>query len=390
MISMPRASSVRPWRSTTSAQGPDAQGAGPVRGGGVRGSPRGDRAPGADQAREVTDDQRVVPARRLPEGGDRVGLGEPPRLERVELQHGAQRPRAPRGVRRGRGAGAQDLADLLQAGDVTEQVRGPARHLLDEGPVRGGERAACVVALGDLRGEQQRSHLREDRRRLGLPGLLAHRGAEVGQPALDPLGAPDGGGAGEGHDLREGPDAAGERLAQEDALGVDQAPLLERRVQRAGELLGRAGLGEEPEDAPLVDRRDRRVEVGLPREEHPDGVGRQLGGGREERGAVHLRHAHVGDDDVEGRAGHQVEPGPAGGRGLDARAASQADRQALQDQGRVVDQQDPRPAHADAAATGSRPSRARRASASTAGDQNWAPARRRISSRAAARGAAGA
>lgn len=89
------------------------------------------------------------------------------------------------------------------------------------------------------------------------------------------------------------------------------------------ELLRVARFGEEAKQVSVVDGTDRRVDIGVPRQQHAHGVRRRKPSGTQELGAAHARHPHVGDDDGE-RVGSTPENaqalGAAGG-GVDVEAS---------------------------------------------------------------------
>ena len=80
----------------------------------------------------------------------------------------------------------------------------------------------------------------------------------------------------------------------------DDGPMLgQAEVDGACQLLLLAWLGQKPENVAFVDRGDGRVEVGKAGEQHSYRVRRFSSHSSQELGAVHARHAHVGDDDCE-------------------------------------------------------------------------------------------
>ena len=92
----------------------------------------------------------------------------------------------------------------------------------------------------------------------------------------DTTRAPEGLRAREGEDPNEDLDAPSDGLLEEVALRLVQGELFQTGIDRGSKGLRRAGLGQEAEDVPLIDRVDRGIKICVPREHQPDGPGRQL------------------------------------------------------------------------------------------------------------------
>jgi hypothetical protein len=92
--------------------------------------------------------------------------------------------------------------------------------------------------------------------------------------------------------------------------------LVDRLAQALLKRLDRARLGQEAEDLAAIHRGDRRIDVGLPGQQYPDGVAGRCAGAGQERCPVHHRHAHVADNHREGTVVlEQFERGRAVGGG---------------------------------------------------------------------------
>ena len=106
--------------------------------------------------------------------------------------------------------------------------------------------------------------------------------------------------AGEQHPALRISDA--ERESAVRTLGEHQPVLDDTGVDGRLELLGWAGLGEETEDLSLIHRADGFIAVRLTGEQDACRIWTAHHDLVEERGAIHLGHAHVGDH--HGEVGH--------------------------------------------------------------------------------------
>jgi hypothetical protein len=92
---------------------------------------------------------------------------------------------------------------------------------------------------------------------------------------------------------------------------------------------------------PLVDRGNRRIEIGLSGKNHADRVGRYLVHLGKEARAVHLRHAHVGHHDGERPFRFdQREPCGCTDRGFQIETIAQLPPDTVEHVGLVIDEQD--------------------------------------------------
>ena len=79
-------------------------------------------------------------------------------------------------------------------------------------------------------------------------------------------------------------------------------------------MLALPGLGDVSEDASFVDRRQEGIDFRIAGQDDPDDMGVFVVDDAEQVQATHLRHTHVGDDDVHGMGFEQRDRlGPAGG-----------------------------------------------------------------------------
>ncbi len=232
----------------------------------------------------------------------------------------------------------EDRAYALQSRDLRDQPVRDQRQLGDLVPLRSFERRAPVQLVDDRGRQSDGADLRQHGGDLELPGRLdAELLRERAHRSLDPRRTPEGHRVRERQDAHHGFHAAAQRLLQQDALAGAEPMQLDRRRYRRSENIRRARLGQEAKDLPLIDRRDRRVEIGLPGEQHAHGVGRDLAHLGEQGRAVHARHPHVGQDHARRPfARDELERRTAARRSLDLVVAPQVELQPLEHIGLVV------------------------------------------------------
>ena len=108
-------------------------------------------------------------------------------------------------------------------------------------------------------------------------------------------------------------------------------------ADRGEEVGRRAWLGQKSKDLTLVDRRDRRVEIGLAGQKEPDGVGGELAAAGQEHRPIHAGHPHVGEDRRERAASsNQMQPGNTARCRLYLVLAAKMQGQAFENPGLVV------------------------------------------------------
>jgi hypothetical protein len=128
-------------------------------------------------------------------------------------------------------------------------------------------------------------------------------------------------------------------LHQPLALG-DQLVALRRLTDHRLQLLGLPRLGDVAVDVALVDGVDDGADVGVAGHQQPDGVGELLAQPAEELHAGHLRHALVGEDDVDRLLVDELERVGGAGGAQDLVVEAQQVLDALDDVGLVVDDQE--------------------------------------------------
>lgn len=249
----------------------------------------------------------------LLEGHQQRRVDQPTRLERGEhlldvlarreppLDHRgrAQRTHLERAASAGREP-LEQLEDAIEAGNALEDLRGHAGRARRERPLCLGEHRPLVEPLRELGAQADGPQLREGRGHLQLPAARQPGlGGQQRDDALEPPAPAEGSGVGEREQLRERVDAARHRALEQLLLGAQQASLLERRLERAHQRVAAGRLDEEAEDVAVVDGPGGGLEVRVAREHQPHGVWPPRPRAPEELVAVHARHAHVADDDVE-------------------------------------------------------------------------------------------
>ncbi|MNF33839.1 hypothetical protein D3C84_146650 [compost metagenome] len=121
------------------------------------------------------------------------------------------------------------------------------------------------------------------------------------------------------------------RLARSDFRGL---------AQGEGHFLRVPGLGQVAEDTATVERRHRRIQVGIAGEQDAQGLGRDLAGLGEQLGAAHLRHALVADQDMHRLALQALQGAARIALGEHLVLAAELHGQAAQDALFIVDEQD--------------------------------------------------
>ena len=194
------------------------------------------------------------------------------------------------------------LGDLLQAGDLRQQLAADFRVPLERQRLDGRELVALVDLGQSFLGNGDAADLGEHCRDLDRPRLLqfefprqlAHQVVHPGSPAKR-------GRIHQSQDVGEHLHHAGESAGEKLAFGGDQAILLNSRLQGLGELLGRTGLGHESEDVAVVDRVQGGLLIAVAGQHHPDGIRGDLVDFRQQPDPVESGHPHVGNH-------HRIRP----------------------------------------------------------------------------------
>ena len=115
---------------------------------------------------------------------------------------------------------------------------------------------------------------------------------------------------------------------------------LRRLAQGEGHFLRVPGLGQVAEDAAVVQRFHRRVQVGIAGEQDAQAVRGDLAGPGQQLGAAHLRHALVADENLHRLAAQALQGAPRVGLGEHLVVPAELHGQAAQDAFLVVDEED--------------------------------------------------
>ena len=176
---------------------------------------------------------------------------------------------------------------------------------------------AEVELLGGLWRERDATELREHRRDLDVPAIRNLEGvAQLDHVSVDLSRAAEGHRVRQRQHVRQRLHAA--RVFSRSSRSAEiRRCCSEAASTAARSRLGRAWLGQEPGDLPIVHLGRGELDVRVAGEEHADRVRRRLANPGEKLGAVHLGHSHVGQDDGEPAARDVLESEGAGGRGDD-------------------------------------------------------------------------
>ena len=240
-------------------------------------------------------------------------------------------------------AALQYLHHRLQARNVPEQRLRHLGRTVRQRALIARQTLAVEQFLDQFHRQRDVADLREHGRRLELPeALRADRGRDLHRQALDPVGAAEGDGIGDGEHVDQRLDAADQRFLQQHLLRhhepVVRNPRLDGRTQR----IRRTGLGQKSEYLAVVDRRDCRLAARLAGQQDARHVGNRFPDPLQQGRAVHDGHAHVADDHRGSRHLLQhVERDLAAVCGEDLVVAAQVQRQALENPRLVIHTQDP-------------------------------------------------
>ena len=195
----------------------------------------------------------------------------------------------------GRGQYFQDLLEPWNSAQEFLRNQGCA---VGKHPLFGRQAFAVVKLFHQLDRQRYVSDLRKHGRRFELPETrFAERCGQLGGKTLDPRGPSEGNGIGHGEDVDQRLDAADQGLLQQHFFS-DQQPVMQHPgFNRAAQLVGGTGLGQEPENLALVDGRDGGVASCLSSQQNARRFRVELPDVFEQRCAVHSGHPHVGNDD---------------------------------------------------------------------------------------------